>query len=114
MSNIVHSHAEHVEKKIRVLHRNTMSCRQRSMVGAMANPPPPPPDCNSEKDICSEADSDGVDHSYLPPEVFALTWHDDVGHIMHMFPSIAYFRHHICHLPRLDMFCNATYLVSVS
>ena len=24
----------------------------------------------------------------------------------------AYFRHHICHLRSLDMFCNATYLVS--
>ena len=67
MSDIVHSHAEHVEKKRRVLRGNTMSCRHRSMVGSMANPPHPSPDCNPEEDICSEADSDAADHSYLPP-----------------------------------------------
>lgn len=27
----------------------------------------PSPDCNPEEDICSEADSDAADHSYLPP-----------------------------------------------
>ena len=42
-------------------------------------------------DICSEADSDAADHSYLPPKVFALPWHDDVSHIMHMLPCSAYF-----------------------
>ena len=113
MSVIVHSHAEHVEKKRRVLRGNTMSCRHRSMVGAMATPPPPP-DCNPEEDSYSEVELEGADHSYLPPEVFALTWHDDVGHIMHMVPYFAYFQHHICHLLSLDMFCNATYLVSIS
>jgi hypothetical protein len=113
MSVIVHSHAEHVEKKRRVLRGNTMSCRHRPMVGAMATPPPPP-DCNPEEDSCSEVESEGADHSYLSPEVFALTWHDDVGHIMHMVPCFAYFRHHICHLLSLDMFCNATCLVSIS
>ena len=46
------------------------------------------------------------------PKVFALTWHDDVGHIMHMLPCSAYFRHHICHLLSLDMFYNAICLVS--
>ena len=56
------------------------------MVGSMANPPPSP-DCNPEEDIYSEADSDGAGHSYLPPKVFALTWHDDVSHIMHMLPT---------------------------
>ena len=91
MSDIVHSHAEHVEKKRRVLRGNTMSCRHRSMVGSMANPPHPSPDCNPEEDICSEADSDAVDHSYLPPKVFALPFHDDVSHIMHMLPCSAYF-----------------------
>ena len=70
MSDIVHSHAEHVEKKRRVLRGNTMSCRHRSMVGSMANPPHPSPDCNPEEDICSEADSDAADHSYLPPRCF--------------------------------------------
>ena len=68
----------------------------------------------AEADICSEADSDAADHSYLPPKVFALTWHVDVGHIMHMLPCSAYFRHHICHLLSSCMFCNATYLVSIS
>ena len=111
MSDIVHSHAEHVEKKRRVLRINTMSCRHCSMVGSIA---PPSLDCNPEEDICSEADSDAADHSYLPPKVFSLTCHDDVSHIMHMLPCSAYFRHHICHLLSLHMFCNATYLVSIS
>ena len=70
MSDIVHSHAEHVEKKRRVLRGNTMPRRHRSMVGSMANPPPSP-DCNPEEDICSEADSNAADHSYLPQGVFS-------------------------------------------
>ena len=65
MSDILHSCAEHVEKKRRVLRGNTMSCKHRSMVGSMANPPPSP-DCNPKEYIYSEADSD-VDHSYLTP-----------------------------------------------
>ena len=93
MSDIVHSHAEHVEKKRRVLRDNTMSCRHRSMVGSMANPPHPSPDCNPAEDICFQVDSEGQDHSYLPNEVFALTWHADVGNIMHMVPCIAYCIH---------------------
>ena len=28
-----------------------------------------------------------------PHEVFALTWHADVGNIMHMVPCIAYYIH---------------------
>ena len=64
MSDIVHSHAEHVEKKRRVLRGNTMSCKHRSMVGSMANPPPSL-HCNLDEDICSEADTDVADHSYL-------------------------------------------------
>jgi hypothetical protein len=99
MSVIVHSHAEHVEIKRRVARSNTMSCKRRSMVGAMADPPPPP-DCNLKEDSCSEGD----DHSYLPPEVFPLTWHADVGHIMHMVPCIVYFQHHICHM--LSLTCS--------
>ena len=85
MSDIVHIHVEHVEKKRRVLRGNTMSCRHRSMVGSMANPPSSP-DCNPEEDIYSKADSDAAGHSYLPPKVFALTFHDDVSHIMHILP----------------------------
>ena len=58
---------------------------------AQRQPPPPPPisDRNQEEDNCSEGDSKGEDHSYLPHEVFALTWHADVGNIMHMVPCIA-------------------------
>ena len=114
MLDIVHSHVEHVEKKRRVLHGNTMSCTHHSMVGSMANPPPSP-DCNPEEDICSEADSDAADHSYLPAKVFALTWHADVGHIMHMVLRIAYIIHLICHPLSLDLlYVNATCLVSIS
>ena len=68
MSDIVHSHAERVEKKRRVLRRRY-----------------------PEEDICSEEYPDATDHSYLPPKVFALPWHDDVSHIMHMLPCSAYF-----------------------
>ena len=82
------------------------------MLGAKATPPPPILDCNREEEICSEGDSEGEDHSCLPPEVFALTWHADVGNIMHMVPCIAYFIHQICHLLSLYMLClNAIYLV---
>ena len=78
------------------------------------SPPPRISDCNREEDICSEGDSEGEDNSYLPPEVFALTWHADVGYIMHMVPCIAYFIHQICHLLSLDMLCvNAICLVSL-
>ena len=82
--------------------------------GFNGKPSPPSLDCNPEEDICSKADSDAADHSYLPPKVFALTWDDGVSHIMHMLPCSAYFGYHICHLLSLDMFCNATCLVSIS
>ena len=59
-------------------------------------PPPAIPDCIPEEDNCSDGDLEGADHSYLPPEVFDLTWHADVGHIMHMAPRIAYIIHLIC------------------
>ena len=76
------------------------------------SPPPPISDCNREEDICSEGDSEGEDNSYLPPEVFALTWHADVAYIMHMVSCIAYFVHQICHLLSLDILCaNAICLV---
>src|SRR6266511_964444 len=115
MSVIVHNGTEHVEQKRRALRGNKISCRRRSMVGCKASPPPPISDCNQEKDNCSEGDSEGEDHSYIPPEVFALTWHADVGNIMHMVPCIAYFIHQICHLLSLDMLCvNAICLVSLS
>ena len=71
---------------------------QTSLPGRRKGSPPPPiSDCNREEDICSEGDSEGEDHSYLPPEVFALTWHADVGNIMHMVPCIAlYIKDVIC------------------
>ena len=93
MTVIVNNGTENVEKKRRALRGNIISCRRRSMVGAKAAPPPRISDCNREEDICSEGDSEGEDNSYLPPEVFALTWHADVGHIMHMAPRIAYIIH---------------------
>ena len=70
---------------------------------------------NQEEDNYSEGDSEGEDHSYLTHEVFALTWHADVGNIMHMVPCIAYCIHQRCHLLSLDMLCvNAICLVSLS
>ena len=83
--------------------------------GRKGNPPPPISDRNQEEDNCSEGDSEGKDHSYLPPEVFALTWQAYVGNIMHMVPCIAYFIHQICHFVSLGMLCvNVIYLVSLS
>ena len=83
--------------------------------GHKGSPLPPISDCNQEEDICSEGDSEGEDLSYLPPEVFSLTWHADVGNIMHMVPCIAYCIDQICHLPSLDVLCvNAICLVSLS
>ena len=115
MSVIVHNGTKHVEQKRRALRGNKISCRRRSMVGAKAAPPPPISDRNQEEDNCSEGDSEGEDHSYLPHEVFALTWQADVGNIMHMVPCIAYCIHQRCHLLSLDMLCgNAIYLVSLS
>ena len=92
MSDIVHNRTEHVEKKRRPLRANIMSCRRRSMVGEVP-PSPAFPDCIPEEDNCSDGDSEGADHACLPPEVFALTWRADVGHIMHMAPCIAYCIH---------------------
>lgn len=37
---------------------------------AQRQPPPPISDCNQEEDNCFEWDSEGEDHSYLPPEPF--------------------------------------------
>ena len=112
MPVIVHNGIEHVEEKKRALCGNKFSCRRHSMVGAKAAPPPRISDCNREEDIYFEGDSEGEDNSYLPPEVFALTWHADVGYIMHMVPCIAYFIHQICHLLSLDILCaNAICLV---
>ena len=112
MTVIVNNGTEHVEQKRRPLRGNKISCRRRSMVGAKAAPPPRISDCNREEYICSEGDSEGEDNSYLPPEVFALTWHANVGHIMHMVSCIAYFIHQICHLLSLDILCaNAICLV---
>ena len=93
MSVIVHNGTDHVEQKRRALCGNKISCRRRSMVGIKVAPPPPISDRNQEEDNCSEGDSEAEDHSYLPHEVFALTWHADVGNIMHMVPCIAYCIH---------------------
>ena len=50
--------------------------------GRKGSPPPPILDRNQEED-----------KSYLPHEDFTLTWHADVGNIMHMVPCIAYCIH---------------------
>ena len=114
MSDIVHNRTEHVHKKRRLLRGNIMSCRRRSMVGEVP-PPPAFPDCIPEEDNCSDGDSEGADHACLPPKVFSLTLHADVGHIMHMAPCIAYIIHLICHQLTLDLLCvNATCLISIS
>ena len=86
---------------------------QTSLHGGQKGSPPPISGCNQEEDNCSEGDSEGQDHSYLPPKVFALTWHadvGDVGNIMHMVPCIAYFIHQIWHLLSLDMLCVMPYV----
>ena len=93
MPVIVHNGTDHVEQKRRALRGNKISCRRRSMVGAKAALPPPILDRNQEEDNRSEGDSGAEDHSYLPHEVFALTWHADVGNIVHMVPCIAYCIH---------------------
>ena len=112
MTVIVNNGTEHVEQKRRALRGNEISCRRRSMVGARAAPPPRISDCNREEDIRFEGDSEGEDNSYLPSQVFALTWHADVGYIMHMVSCIAYFIHQICHLLSLHILCvNAICLV---
>ena len=61
-----------------------------------------------------EEDSETDDQSYIPPEVFALTWHADVGHIMHMAPRIAYIIHLICHQLGLDLLCVQCHLLGFS
>ena len=65
-----------------------------------------------DTDSSSKEDSEIDDRSYPPPEVYALTWHADVGYIMHMVSCIAYFIHQLCHLLSLDILCaNAICLV---
>ena len=86
---------------------------QMSLHGRRKGSPPPCfSDYNREENICSEEDSEADDQSYLSHEVFALTWHADVGYIMHMVPCIAYFIHQIFHLLSLDiLYANAICLV---
>ena len=73
-----------LEQKRRALRGNIMSCRCCTMVGEVG-PPPAFLDCIPEEDNCSDGDSEGADHACLPPEVFALTWHAEVGalHCLH-------------------------------
>ena len=40
-------------------------------------------------DSSSEMDSEIDDQSYSPTKVYALTWHGDTAHIMHMVSCIA-------------------------
>src|SRR3954471_3800947 len=91
-----------------------MSCRHRSMLGSMANPPPLLIVIQRKISVLRRIQTQLTTPISPPPKVFALPGHDDVSHIMHMLPCSAYFRHHICHLLSLDTFCNATCLVSIS
>ena len=112
MTVIVNNGTEHVEQKRRALRGNKISCRRRSMVGAKAAPLHPFQIVIKRKITILRGSSEAEDHSYLPHEVFALTWHADVGYIMHMVSCIAYFIHQICQLLSLDMLCvNAICLV---
>ena len=88
---------------------------QTPLHGGRSAPPLAFPDCIPKEDNCLDAASEEADHSYLPPEVFPLTWHADVSHIMHMAPRIDYIIHLICHQLCLDLvYVNATCLVSIS
>ena len=40
-------------------------------------------------DSSPEMDSETDDQSYSPTEVYALTWHGSIAHIMHMVSCIA-------------------------
>ena len=93
MPVIVHNGTDHVEQKRRALRGNKISCRRRSMVGAKAAPLHPFRIVIKRKITILRGSSEAEDHSYLPHEVFALTWHADVGNIMHMVPCIAYCIH---------------------
>ena len=46
---------------------------QTPLHGGLSAPPPAIPDYIPEEYNYSDGDSEGADHSYLPPEVFALT-----------------------------------------
>ena len=52
--------------------------------GCKGSPPPPTLDRNQEQDNCSEGDSEGEDHPYLPHLGFALPWHAYVGNVMQL------------------------------
>src|SRR3990170_8373041 len=105
MSVIVHNGTEHVEQKRRALCGNKISCRCRSMVGAKATPLPPFQTVIKRKITVHKRIQREQTTPIYPLRSFALTWHADVGHIMHMMPCIAYFIHKICHLLSLYMHC---------
>ena len=89
MTVIVNNGTEHVEQKRRALCGNKISCRHRSMVGAKAAP------LHAFRIVIERKISvlRGIQKEkttpIYPPEVFALTWHADVGYIMHMVSCIA-------------------------
>ena len=112
MTVIVNNGTEHVEQKRRALRGNKISCRRRSMVGAKAAPLHAFQIVIERKIYVLRGIQKEKTFPIYPPEVFALTWHADVGYIMHMVSCIAYFIHQICHLLNLDILCaNAICLV---
>ena len=86
---IVNNGTEHVEQKRRALRGNKISCRRRSMVGAMAAP------LHAFRIVIERKISvlRGIQKEKITPiyptEVYALTWHDYTAHIMHMVSCIA-------------------------
>ena len=92
MPVIVNNGTEHVEQKRRALRGNKISCRRRSMVGAKAAP------LHAfriviERKISVQRGIQKEKTTPIYPLVFALTWHADVGNIMHMVPCVAYCIH---------------------
>ena len=92
MTVIVNNGTEHVEQKRRALRGNKISCRRRSMVGAKAAPLHAFWIVIERKiSVLRRIQTPLTTPIYPPPKVFALPWHDDVSHIMHMLPCSAYF-----------------------
>lgn len=115
MPVIVHNGTDHVEQKRRALRGNKISCKHRSMVGAKASPLHPFRIIIKRKITVLRGIQKEKTTPVYPMRSFALTWHADVGNIMHTVPCIAYCIHQRCHLLSLDMLCvNAICLVSLS
>ena len=104
MSDIVHSHVEHVEKKKSFARQYNVM--QISLHGGFNGKPSTLLQIVIQRKISVLRRIQTPLTTPIYPQGFALPWHDDVSHIMHMLPCSIYFWHHICHLLSLDMFCR--------